>query len=301
MPFNPLSRNGLHDPFADQSGNLGGEIRITDYLFPQIIVNFEYYRICNVSLIYNSMIRKILITGTIAVLFCIGSCNKDDRDSLVKDEYDPQGTFEYGGKVYGYRYYGDQTWMVENLAWLPAVSPSTAISTADPLYYVYDYEGTSVIAAKATENYKNYGVLYNWEAARTACPPGWRLPSDEDWKTLERLWGMPESEIDATSFTSLRETGKIGYDWKSTTGWYGLLNEGCGLNFGGFNVKPGGFFCPDGGYNFNAETFYAFFWTSTEYGSNAYSRMLSCWEDGVRRTNTDSRRTGMSVRCIKNE
>ena len=247
------------------------------------------------------MIRKILIPAAIAFLFCMGSCKNDDPDDLLTYEYEPHGTFEYEGKVYGYRYYGEQIWMVENLAWLPSVSPGSNGSETDPFYYVYDYEGTSVIAAKATDNYKNYGVLYNWEAAKTACPPGWRLPSDEDWKALERFWGMPETEINATSRTSLRETGRIGYDMKSTTGWYGLLNEGCGQNFGGFNVKPAGEVYHEDYYGFGAESFYAFFWTSTEYGSNAYSRMLSCWEDGVRRDDWYDRSYGMSIRCMKDD
>lgn len=245
------------------------------------------------------MKRKVLFLGVMMVLSILASCKKEETGPSVREGWDPDGTFEYGGKVYGYRYYGDQTWMIENLAWLPAVSPSTAIATADPIYYVYGYEGTSVIAAKATENYSNYGVLYNWVAALSACPTGWHLPSDEDWITLERFWGMPESELHETTLTSLRATGSVGYDWKSTSGWDGLLDSGNGRNLGGFNIKPGGFFCPDGGWNFNAETFYAWFWSSTAYASSAYTRNLSCWESGVRRNNDYSRNCGMSIRCVK--
>lgn len=39
-----------------------------------------------------------------------------------------------------------------------------------------------------------YGFLYSFEGAQKAVPAGWRLPSDEDWKTLERTLGMSESE-----------------------------------------------------------------------------------------------------------
>jgi uncharacterized protein (TIGR02145 family) len=49
----------------------------------------------------------------------------------------------------------------------------------------YDYNGTSVTDAKATDNYKTYGVLYNWPAAKAACPPGWHLPTDAEWTALE--------------------------------------------------------------------------------------------------------------------
>lgn len=30
-----------------------------------------------------------------------------------------------------------------------------------------------------------YGRLYRWDEAMTACPPGWHLPSDREWKNLE--------------------------------------------------------------------------------------------------------------------
>lgn len=42
---------------------------------------------------------------------------------------------------------------------------------------------------------KRYGLLYSLDGARKACPEGWRIPTDEDWKTLERTLGMPESQI----------------------------------------------------------------------------------------------------------
>lgn len=41
-----------------------------------------------------------------------------------------------------------------------------------------------------------YGRLYTWDAARAACPPGWRLPSDEEWRTMANLYG---GNVDAGS------------------------------------------------------------------------------------------------------
>jgi uncharacterized protein (TIGR02145 family) len=75
--------------------------------------------------------------------------------------------------------------MAENLKYLPSVSPSEDQSETEPHYYVYDYQGTNVSDAKATANFKKYGVLYNWPAAMEACPPGTRLPTDEEWHILE--------------------------------------------------------------------------------------------------------------------
>lgn len=66
-----------------------------------------------------------------------------------------------------------------------------------------NYDGEDVAAAKATEEYKKYGVLYNWYGAmdqenaqggsadavpsgvQGICPAGWHLPSKAEWQVLE--------------------------------------------------------------------------------------------------------------------
>ncbi len=105
--------------------------------------------------------------------------------------------------------------MVENLAYLHSVSDPEKGSDAFPYYYVYDYMNTSVIEAKSTVNYTEYGVLYNWYAAKKACPDGWHLPSDEEWKTLEKHLGMGSSDADKVE---TRNSGGVGKKFKSSTG-----------------------------------------------------------------------------------
>lgn len=39
------------------------------------------------------------------------------------------------------------------------------------------------------ENIEKYGLLYTWEAAKEACPPGWHLPTDEEWQKLAESYG----------------------------------------------------------------------------------------------------------------
>lgn len=53
--------------------------------------------------------------------------------------------------------------------------------------------------AKKTTDYeyaKKYGYLYSYKAALQAIPKGWRLPTDDDWKELERNLGMQQSEVE---------------------------------------------------------------------------------------------------------
>jgi len=67
--------------------------------------------------------------------------------------------------------------MAENLAYLPAVSPLSSQSNTEPLYYVNNYNGSSIYAAKSSNNYINYGVLYNWPAAMNGAGSSASVPS----------------------------------------------------------------------------------------------------------------------------
>jgi len=94
------------------------------------------------------------------------------------------------GQTYDYVIIGDQTWLAKNMAYLPSINYSYYNSVEEAMYYVYEYTGNRVQDARKLENYKRYGVLYNWPAALTACPEGWRLPTDEDWIKLRMDQGL---------------------------------------------------------------------------------------------------------------
>ncbi len=80
---------------------------------------------------------------------------------------------------------GTQTWMAENLAYLPEITQIGESSSSIPGYHIQDYYGINVSEAIKTDNYKNFGVLYNYRAAFNSCPIGWHLPSIEDWDILD--------------------------------------------------------------------------------------------------------------------
>jgi len=181
------------------------------------------------------------------------------------------------GREYHYVMIGSQAWMTDNLAYIPEVS-GPDVSAADyPHYYVYDYFGEDVLSAKATANYESYGVLYNWQAARTSCPDGWHLPSRDETHELKAY---------------LQD--RAGFKMKSTSGW---LNDGNGDNSCGFNGLPGGS-CSSDFYSLNE---YGYFWTSTPYifGINdAYSFTLDYSSDETNWYGDKTRRRGLSVRCV---
>lgn len=185
--------------------------------------------------------------------------------------------------------------MIKNMAYLPSVSPSSIGSGSSPHYYVYGHEDSIVSSAIVRDFYGYFGVLYNWEAAKTACPSGWHLPSDQEWKTLEMYCGMSPLDVDDNN---LRFSGKVGLKLKSTTGWWRCYNEngeygdGNGENSSGFNGFPGGEREEDKG--FLGQGAGAQFWSS-----DAWVRSLSCGSDGVYRR-SGYYRNGYSVRCLQN-
>jgi len=211
------------------------------------------------------------------------------------------GTFDYQGHTYPYATIGTQTWMIENLAYLPSVSTSHNGSENEPYYYVYGYEGNNVDSAKAYAYYKKYGVLYNWVAARQACPSGWHLPSEQEMKQLTDFlthygYGFGGSGNDiakslayVTGWDSMPIPGSIGYDQ--------ALN-----NRSGFRAVPAGQrTVPRGGMVSNVKKA-ATFWTTTEFKqekSSAYALVLFYSHDVIHPYPNADKRNGYSVRCLK--
>ncbi len=176
----------------------------------------------------------------------------------------------------------DQVWMAENLAYLPAVSLSSALSYTKPYYYVYGYEGTNVAAAKATPNYTTYGALYNWPAAIAACPPGWHLPSDAEWSALTSYLGT-----ESIAGSKMKEP--VTKSWLSPNP--GATNES------GFSALLGGRKYLN--FLFGEVTDYGYWWSSTEsFTTGAWFRGLYFSNSTVHR-DIGVKGHGYSVRYVR--
>ena len=221
---------------------------------------------------------------------CGGICNEDaDNDGICDFECGLQTAHE--GYNYATIQIGQQCWFAENCRYLPTVSPSNEESVTDPYYYVFDYQGSDVDEAIATENYETSGVLYNWPAVMTEgiCPTGWHIPSDEEWTQLSDFLG-----VDA------------GYQMKSTSGWSWQSN---GSNSSGFDGVPGGYKSNEGGnYGFYGSYEIAHFWASTEGDYNTDDSFEDAWMiylyqsyDHVTVNSSYPRNYGISARCLKDQ
>ncbi len=173
------------------------------------------------------------------------------------------------GQVYNIVTIGTQTWFAENLNYQTTNS------------WWYD---------NSSANGDVYGRLYTWNAALTACPAGWHLPSDDEWCTLTQYID-PTVNCNTTGWSGT----DCGYKMKSTSGWY---SNGNGSDAYGFTALPGGRRRSSG--SFYGLGRYGGWWSSSEYsGTGAWYRLLFYDYDQVCRFSLD-KAFGLSVRCLKN-
>jgi len=195
--------------------------------------------------------RKILYLLGILSVFYIQNSKSQTIDTLV-DSRD--------GVVYHTVKVGNQVWMAENLKYNSVNS--------------WCYENKP-------ENGDIFGRLYTWNAANTACPTGWHLPSDIEWQTLEKYLGMAESDLAKAN------------EWRGTDQGKRLISD---QNLG-FKLIMGGFRNPPSNYNLLKSQ--AFLWTSTEFNGSAWFRQIYEGNSQILRL-TRPLNCAFSVRCIKN-
>ena len=204
------------------------------------------------------------------------------------------------GKVYKTVKIGDQVWMAENLNYAYTGIP----------YNVGGYisDSTSWCYGNDPANCAKYGRLYTWAAAmdsvgkwstsgkgcgidktcsptypvRGVCPESWHLPDTTEWKAL---------------FAAVGGSSTAGSELKSQTGWRaysGFTNE----DAFGFSALPAGYRYGSGNYNY--EGYSAYFWSSTESGSDGayYMNLYYSYGDSAY-LDSDGKFHGFSVRCLK--
>jgi uncharacterized protein (TIGR02145 family) len=165
----------------------------------------------------------------------------------------------YDGETYQTIVIGTQTWFARNL----------------------NYNTTDSRCYKDEQSYCNtYGRLYTWEAAKSACPTGWKLPTDDDWTKLVESAGGETT---------------AGKKLKAKSGWN---DNGNGTDEYGFTALPGGYGHSTGG--FGSADNSGHWWSSTETGArDAWSRTMVSIDENVSRSNIN-KGVLFSVRCVQN-
>jgi len=193
---------------------------------------------------------------------------------MAEEAEDNKGTFidPRDGRKYKTVKIGEQVWLAENLNYKESGSREN--------------------------NARKYGRLYTFEQAKKACPPGWHLPSDEEWGILIRTaygednaghhlktangWGYWKEEDE-----EYEEPFAGGSRTKYRTNYSFCEEEDyCGVDTFGFSALPGG---DDSEHSEGAKGYW--------WGNPSYFR-ISSGED-IDIIKDDGSKSYYSVRCIK--
>jgi uncharacterized protein (TIGR02145 family) len=204
------------------------------------------------------------------------------------------------GNVYNTVQIGTQCWIQSNLKvskYRNGDNISYVLSfldwqfTTSGAYAIYDYNSV---------NDGLYGKLYNHYSvmdSRGLCPTGWHVPTDGEWNVMVKYLD-PNAD---TACNGCWQSGIVGGALKSTAiqptpGGWNSPNAGA-TNSSGFSAGPGGLRSVDG--LFIALGDDGCWWSSSLYGTYAWSRRLvTYYGNGVDRT-FNNRSNGFSVRCLR--
>ena len=224
------------------------------------------------------------------------------------------------GIVYKTIKIGNQTWMAENLRYMPEVYSCNDFYSYQKCYYVYDYYGYNVEEARAHKVYdsnigdyyshqsvwQHFGTLYNYTAAQTAAPEGWRLPTKEDFKELFDYVQRKYAPEDRYYAAVLLKQSSYGM-WSNAVDWKRSLYYGNS----GFDAMPAGRITS--GYSDHARELgiYTYYWLSNSSGDycqyldfcdaldKTVSSDVSIWDLSSTCSWRDRDFYGYSIRCIK--
>ena len=193
------------------------------------------------------------------------------------------------GNTYKTIQIGTQMWMAENLKTsrfndgtvIPLVTDNSAWANLTTSAYCW-YNNDS-------NSYKpSIGGLYNWPAVNSSklCPKGWHVPSETEWTNLAIYLGGEN-----IAGGELKGTGTILW----------LSPNSSATNKSGFTALPGGERYGTFAYNvrFDNIGIDGYWWSSTESSTTeAWERYIYYKDGGLIKLSND-KRTGNSVRCLK--
>ncbi len=232
------------------------------------------------------------------VLILVAGCKKDPVETTAVQE---TGTMtDIDGNVYKTIKIGSQWWMAENLKVITYRNGhSIPQITTDNAEWQNDVSGAYCNYDNISDNHKIYGYLYNWYVitdTQNIAPAGWHIPSDVEWKEMEKVLGMSATEADKSGWRGTHEGEKIKKE--SPEGW-SSYEAIWATNESGFNALGGNcrVFNGEAGqpYGFKQT---GFWWTNSYTDSVAVYRYLDYKNANIFR-GVCSRNYGFSIRCVK--
>lgn len=246
----------------------------------------------------------------------LSSCKKEkieENQEPVGDGLIQNAVQDYDGNTYNAVKLGKQVWMASNLR-----TTHYADGTAIPAGNMMTDNGTDPHRYNPDDNSSTvgtYGYLYNWAAAmkkgnsstanpsgvQGACPNGWHMPSDAEWKELTD-YVSSQSKFQSGGTVNIAKALAATSGWDQSPVANSVGNNQSSNNATGFSAVPAGE-CQQTPNYFGA---CAYFWTATKYGNGtgendliAYNRVMRYYEATVTSDDYSFKRNGLSVRCVR--
>jgi len=207
----------------------------------------------------------------------------------------PTFTDSRDNKTYKTVIIGKQVWMAENLAYeIPGKEIQGSMWSRNKAYDAWCYYENDKITYG-----ESCGIFYQWEAALSACPSGWHIPSKKEWNELKDYLANNGYNYDGTIGGREYKIGKsiaTNSDWKISTVVGAVGDNQENNNSSGFAAFPTGLRMHYMGFMYLSLDSY--WWTSTEYyldsacGINLYYKNRSLEFVGHSKT------SGMPIRCV---
>lgn len=201
----------------------------------------------------------------------VASCSDDDDRSIIAPS--ATGTMQdINGNTYQWVQIDTLDWMTSNLR-------------SGIRWY---RQGSKFAWSDSTECARLFDVFGNYYSLAEAleqCPEGWRLPTDDDWKSLERACGMTVSESDRSG-------------WRRGAGKRLASSETVALSYGGELAAYYTTYI-----ELYQEQAYGLYWSSTLDSTLstpcAYIRKVTPGQDQVQRISTPTKTHWLSVRYCR--
>lgn len=213
------------------------------------------------------------------------------------------------GNVYQEVRIGKQVWTVENLRTTkyndgtPVTLDTSAATWADATTEKYCYYANTTNA----DSIKKYGALYNWYVVsptnpKKIAPIGLHVPTDTDWKILEKYLVLNGYNWDGTTDTlvpnKIAKSMATKTDWQAWTEPGAVGNDLTKNNRSGFSALGGGYRYNDGKFWYQSSIGY--WWSATEiFPLFAHFRGLNHFSAELSGSTNMDKSCGFSVRLLR--